>query len=89
MLSQVPGVPEELQTVSVTVTNITIRWDRVNCRDRNGHTDSYRVVFYPTERSDRVARTVVGVEDNRRMFTVTGLPPRTSSLSQQQCCDPD
>ena len=92
MFSQAPGMPEELQTVSVNVTNITIRWDRVNCRDRNGHTDSYRVVFYPTlstDTSDRVARTVVGVEDNQRMFSVTGLPPRTSYTFEVQASNPN
>ena len=85
MLSLAPGIPEGLQTVSVSVTNITIRWDRVNCRDRNGRTDSYRVVYYPSSNpSSRVARTVVGTGDNDRMFGIIGLPPRTSYTFEVQ-----
>ena len=87
MLSQVPGIPEELQTVSASVTNITIRWDRVNCRDRNGHTDSYRVVSYPTlSPNDRDAQTV---EDNQRMFSITGLPPRINYTFEVQVSNPN
>ena len=92
MFSQAPGIPEELQTVSVSVTNITIRWDRVNCRDRNGHTDSYRVVFYPTlstNPSDRIARIVVGTADNQRMFSITGRPPRTNYTFEVQATNPN
>ena len=90
MLSQVPGIPEELQTVSASVTNITIQWDRVNCRNRNGHTDSYRVVSYPTlSQNDRVARTVVGTEDSERMFSITGLPPRTNYTFEVQASNPN
>ena len=90
MFPQVPGIPEELQTVSANVTNITIQWDRVNCRDRNGHTDSYRVVSYPTlSPNDQVARTVVGTEDNRRMFSITGLPPRTNYTFEVQASNPN
>ena len=87
MLSQAPGIPERLQTVSVSVTNITIRWDRVNCQDRNGRVDGYRVVYYPTSSSnlhDRIARTPDGTGDNDRMFSVTGLPPRTSYIFEVQ-----
>ena len=61
------------------MTNITIQWDRVDCLERNGETESYRVVYYPTsDSSDRSARTVAGTGDSDRMFTVTGLPPRTN-----------
>ena len=90
MLSQVPGIPEELQTVSASVTNITIRWDRVNCRDRNGYTNSYRVVSYPTlSPNDRDAQTVVGTEDNQRIFSITGLPPRTNYTFEVQASNPN
>ena len=90
MLSQAPGIPEELQTVSVSVTNITIQWDRVNCRDRNGHTDSYRVVSYPTlSPNDRVAQRVVGTEGNDRMFSITGRPPRTNYTFEVQAVNPN
>ena len=74
----------------MSVTNITIRWDRVNCQDRNGHTDSYRVVYFPTlnSMSDSNAETVVGTEESNRMFSITGLPPRTSYTFEVQASNP-
>ena len=81
----VPGLVQSLSASSVNVTNITIQWDRVDCQERNGGTDSYRVVYYPTsDPSDRTARTIAGTGDSDRMFTVTGLPPRTSYTFEVQ-----
>ena len=63
----------------MNVTNITIQWDRVNCRERNGRTDSYVVIYYPTSNpSEREAMIVSGTGDDDRMFSINGLPPRTS-----------
>ena len=74
-----PGVPQSLRATSVNVTNITIQWDRVNCQERNGGTDSYRIVYYPTTNFNaRMAQIVQGTEDSDRMFSVTGLRPQTS-----------
>ena len=80
-----PGLVQSLNASSVNVTNITIQWDRVDCQERNGEIDSYRVVYYPTlEPSDRSARTVTGTGDSDRIFTFTGLPPRTSYTFEVQ-----
>ena len=85
--STAPGLVQSLSASSVNVTNITIQWDRINCQERNGETDSYRVVYYstsdPSTRS-RSARTVAGIGDSDRIFTVTGLPPRTSYTFEVQ-----
>ena len=70
---------------SISVTNITIQWDRVDCRERNGRTDSYRVLYYLTSNFNaRIARTVSGTGDSDRMFSVTGLPPRTNYTFEVQ-----
>ena len=80
---------QSLTASSVNVTSITIRWERVDCQERNGLTDSYRVVYYPTSNpSDRVAQTLAGIQDNDRMFTITGLPPRTSYTFEVQASNP-
>ena len=72
------------------MTNITIQWDRVNCLERNGPTDGYRVVYYPTsDPSDRSARTIAGTGDSDRMFLVTGLPPRTNYTFEVQASNTD
>ena len=72
-------MPQSLNASSVSVTNITIQWDRVNCRQRNGHTDGYRIVYYSTSNSNaRTALTLSGTKSSDRRLSVTGLPPRTS-----------
>ena len=81
---------QSLSVSSVNVTGITIRWDRVDCVERNGHTDSYRVVYYPTSNpSDAVPQTLIGTEDNDRMLSVNGLPPRTSYTFEVQASNPN
>ena len=84
-LHAAPGLVQSLRISSVSVTNVTIQWDRVDCQQRNGHTDSYRVVYHPSASPrNTIARTVVGVGDIDRMFTATGLPPRTSYTFEVQ-----
>ena len=73
-----PGAPQSLRTISVDVTNITIKWDRVNCLERNRNTDSYVVAYYPTSNpNEKGGATIPGTRDGDRMFSLTGLPPRT------------
>ena len=80
---------QSLTTSSVNITGITIRWDRVDCLERNGHTDGYRVIYYPTSNpSDQVALTLVGTGDDDRMFGITGVPPRTSYTFEVQALNP-
>ena len=83
--SSAPGAPQSLRVASVGVTNITIQWDRVDCQDRNGPTDSYRVLYYRTsDFNTRAGRIVAGNGDSDRIFNVTGLPPRTNYTFQVQ-----
>ena len=80
---------QSLSVSSTNVTGITIRWNRVDCQERNGRTDSYRIVYYPTSNpSDRVAQTLAGIQDNDRLFSVSGLPPRTSYTFEVQASNP-
>ena len=84
-----PGSVLSLTISSVNVTSITIQWDRIFCQEHNGRIDAYRVVYYPTlNPSDRVARTVIGTGDNDRVFSVDGLPPRTSYTFEVQASNP-
>ena len=84
-----PGPVQSLRVGSVDVTNITIQWDRVNCVDRNGRTDSYIVAFYPTSNpSDFDAQTIFGTGDSDRMFRLTGLQPRTSYTFEVEASNP-
>ena len=81
---------QSLSISSVNVTSITIRWDRVDCQERNGHTDFYRIVYYPTLNSNnRIALILAGTEDNDRMLTITGLPPRTNYTFEVQASNPN
>ena len=81
---------QSLTASSVNITNITIRWDRVECWQRNGHTDGYRLVYYPTLSPNyRIAQTLVGTEDNDRMFSIIGLPPWTNYTFEVQASNPN
>ena len=81
---------QSLTTSSVNITSITIRWDRVDCQERNGYTDGYRIVYYPTlSPNDDIARTLVGIEESDRMFSITGLPPRTNYTFEVKASNPN
>ena len=75
----------------MNVTNITIQWDRVDCQERNGHTDSYRLIYYPvSDPSVRTnARTILGTGDDDRIFTISGLPPRMIYIFEIQASNPN
>ena len=82
-----PGLVQSLSVISMSVSSITIQWDRVDCRERNGRIDGYRIVYYPilsSNPNDRVPRTLVGTRDTDRVFSVNGLPPRTSYTFEVQ-----
>ena len=80
---------QSLKVSSIDITNITIQWDRVDCQQRNGGTDGYRIVYYPiSDPMDTNAMTISGVTDANRMFTVTGLPPRTEYVFKVQASNP-
>ena len=72
--------PRSINSVSVNLTNITITWERVDCLQRNGQINLYRVTYYPTSAgsSSSTPETVIGTEDSDRVFTAVGLPPQTS-----------
>ena len=82
---------QSLTASSVNVTNIIIRWDRVDCQERNGHTDSYRLIYYPVSdpsvRSNAITILGTGVDD--RIFSVSGLPPRTNYTFEVQASNPN
>ena len=82
-------MPQSLRTASISVSNITIQWDRVNCLDRNGPIDSYVVFYYPTSNpNDIKASSVFGTRDGNRMFSIIGLPPRTSYTFEVEAINP-
>ena len=73
----------------MNVTNITIQWDRVNCLERNGRIDSYVVIYYPTSNPSGIqARTISGVGDSDRIFSLPGLPPQTSYTFEVEAGNP-
>ena len=55
----------------------------MDCRDRNGQIGGYRVV-YSSSAAIILAQVISGTEDSDRIFTATGLPPRSSYIFQVQ-----
>ena len=69
-----PSVPlTNLRILSTTSTSITITWGRVPCEDRNVEITQYSGRYGP---NNNLPISVIGTSN--RMFTATGLVPRTS-----------
>ena len=68
------------------ITNITIQWDRLDCQDRNGQIGGYRIVYSSSAAPSTIidAQRISGTEDSDRIFTATGLLPRSSYIFQVQ-----
>lgn len=62
------GVPQNVQTMSVNATSITIRWDEVLCQYRNGLINAYRVL----------TSSGINTSVSNRIFTANQLLPRKS-----------
>ena len=65
--------PTNLAVASTTPTSITITWGRVPCEDRNVEITQYIGRYGP---NSNLPISVIGTSN--RMFTATGLIPRTS-----------
>ena len=63
---------------SVTSSSITVQWGRVSCIDRNSEITGYTVRYGQTGSTPTVMESVSGTSDSDRMFTASGLIPRTS-----------
>ena len=63
---------------SVTSNSITVQWGRVSCIDRNSEITGYSVRYGQTGSTTTVMESVSGTSDSDRMFTASGLIPRTS-----------
>ena len=72
------GPPQSVMMSSVTSSSITGQWGRVSCIDRNSEITGYTVRYGQTGSTTTVMESVSGTSDNDRMFTASGLIPRTS-----------
>ena len=69
------GAPQGLNITHFDFTNVTIEWDPVECSQRNGEIDGYRLIYYPTMNSgDNESILIDG--SNTNTYTVVGLQPR-------------
>ncbi len=71
------GAPQDLTTTDVDFTNVTIEWDPVECSQRNGEIDGYRLIYYPTMNSDDNESILID-GSNTNTFTIIGLQPRVN-----------
>jgi hypothetical protein len=69
------GAPQGLTITDVNFTNITIEWNPVECSQRNGEIDGYRLIYYTSSYiSDNESILING--SNTNTFTIVGLQPR-------------
>ena len=84
-ISAPSGVPMSIRSTSKSSTSISITWDRVACRQRNGEIDGYNVTYYPRgDKSDNITVTVHGVTGRNRTFLASGLQPLTNYTFEVQ-----
>ena len=69
------GAPQDLNITSVDLTNITIQWNPVECSQRNGRIDGYRLIYYPTMNSNNNESVLID-GSNTNTYKVIGLQPR-------------
>ena len=74
----ISGPPQSVMMSSVTSSSITVQWGRVNCIDRNSEITDYTVRYGQTGSTTTVMESVSGTSDSDRMFTASGLIPRTN-----------
>ena len=72
------GPPQSVMMSSVTSSSITVQWGRVSCIDRNSEITGYTVRYGQTGSTTTVMESVSGTSDSDRMFTASGLIPRTN-----------
>ena len=58
-------------------TNISVQWERVNCRDRNSEISHYALSYSLANGSEenQIEKNVLGVGDIDRMYNITRLQP--------------
>ena len=73
------GAPETLTATAVFSTNITVQWNRVNCRERNSEITQFVLHYSLDKEPEEEPRevTVAGVSDQERMYTLTRLQPQS------------
>ena len=57
------------------LSNITIQWNPVECSQRNGEINGYRLLYFPTRRSNENQSILINGSTNTS-FTIVGLQPR-------------
>ena len=62
----------------MSISDITVEWDRVDCLQRNSEIIQYGVTYAPTSDRNNVQNNYVSV--NNRMYTATRLQPRTTYI---------
>ena len=69
------GTPQEFAAISIDFTNVTLKWAPVECSQRNGPIDGYRLNHYRTyDKLDNKSIIIHG--GGSRTFTIAGLQPR-------------
>ena len=83
-LSASSGPPQSVHVMmsSVTSSSITVQWGRVSCIDRNSEVTGYTVRYGQTGCTTTVMESVSATGDSDRIFTASGLIPRTSYTFQ-------
>ena len=69
------GAPLVFRNSSTNFTNVTVQWSPVECSQRNGEIDGYKLTYHPTENSKDI-KSILILGSANRAFTIVGLQPR-------------
>ena len=69
------GHPQAFRIAFVFSTNITVRWERVICSERNSEITHYLLQYSLGGRDRMTEVRVLGTNDSDRVFTATRLQP--------------
>ena len=72
------GSPQAFRATLVHSTNISVQWERVDCRYRNSEISHYSLRYSLDDGSEEMNQIDVGVGDRNLTSTVVRLQPRST-----------
>ena len=77
-LSVPSSAPQEVTSLTLNSTAISVSWNPVDCIHQNSEITGYMVRYGPASSSNRITSEVLGTTFAERVYTAVGLAPSTN-----------
>ena len=77
-LSVPSSTPQEVTSLTLNSTAISVSWAPVDCIHQNSEITGYIVRYGPASSSTRLTSEVLGTTSTERVYTAVGLAPSTN-----------